>query len=799
MLFPEEHAADLKKWIVKRLENTSDADADVLADYVLALLRHDGDPQAVRSLFESEMPDFLKEDSTVFVNDVFEAIAQKSYLPGAPQPRPNQQQHSALDPYSLSYDDIPATQGSRGSLPTSNESRKRTFSDRGEPATRNGRDGRFDGSSYKQARRGGPVFSGGGGGDGGGRSEDSENFQGATLPVPPFPSLPGEQQPPFPFPPIDPEIFRAFLEKGFPAGQNFAPFFPGQPARPPGRRRPRCRDYDTKGYCSRGSTCNFAHGDDSMYPLQFPMPFGQLQGVQSVEEYDPANALLPGIFNSTLVGQSSPNSAPGSRRSNPNHGRGGKRHGQSKRPQGKGLVADGPVSDKTKSTIVVVSIPEENFTQEQVREFFSQFGNILEVTLQNYKRTAIVRFDSWGAANSAYSSPKVIFDNRFVKVFWQKDDEISSSVNGANGFKKTTGGSVTGNSEPGAGGAGTPPPEIDMEEFIRKQEEAQKAYEEKARKLKEVEAQRLEVEKRQQELLAKQREARATLGKLLQKSRGNSADTEGETKSLKPTSTSEALRAQLAALEAEALQLGLDPDAPPTDEMTHSWSARGGGRGGGGYPYRARGYAPRGFRGGFRGGRGNNHAAYAMYSLDNRPKRVILTGVDFTMPEKDEMLRQYLFGVGEFTSIETSPTSTSISFKDRKTAEKFFNQVSLNGGEIPGINDGGKVELAWPDGSSSPVSSAAGTPSSTTGMNATIHGGGGHNTAATTKNGNVTATTTTTTTTTDDHNESSDDKDVDIILDSQNHRQAAMNQQQQQQSNDNDSMDYDVADDNQWD
>ncbi len=86
MLFSEQDAPLLKKWIVKRLENTqvnpvailtnsqenvqetnkifanrSDADADVLADYVLALLRHDGDIQTVRRLCEEEIPDFLKE------------------------------------------------------------------------------------------------------------------------------------------------------------------------------------------------------------------------------------------------------------------------------------------------------------------------------------------------------------------------------------------------------------------------------------------------------------------------------------------------------------------------------------------------------------------------------------------------------------------------------------------------------------------------------------------------------------------------------------------------------------------
>ena len=47
-----------------RQHNSSDADADVLADYVLALLRHDGDMQTVRRLCEEEIPDFLKEGKT---------------------------------------------------------------------------------------------------------------------------------------------------------------------------------------------------------------------------------------------------------------------------------------------------------------------------------------------------------------------------------------------------------------------------------------------------------------------------------------------------------------------------------------------------------------------------------------------------------------------------------------------------------------------------------------------------------------------------------------------------------------
>lgn len=92
MLFPEEDAPQLKTWIVKRIENTyvplvpscllccslpgfepqlltcalstrSDADSDVFAEYVIALLKHDGDQAAIRKVCEEEIPDFLNEGS----------------------------------------------------------------------------------------------------------------------------------------------------------------------------------------------------------------------------------------------------------------------------------------------------------------------------------------------------------------------------------------------------------------------------------------------------------------------------------------------------------------------------------------------------------------------------------------------------------------------------------------------------------------------------------------------------------------------------------------------------------------
>lgn len=50
--------------------------------------------------------------------------------------------------------------------------------------------------------------------------------------------------------------------------------YPGMPEFPqqgfggrgqPRRRGRRCRDFDTKGYCSRGNTCMFDHGNESVY------------------------------------------------------------------------------------------------------------------------------------------------------------------------------------------------------------------------------------------------------------------------------------------------------------------------------------------------------------------------------------------------------------------------------------------------------------------------------------------------------------------------------------------------------
>ena len=239
----------------------------------------------------------------------------------------------------------------------------------------------------------------------------------------------------------------------------------------------------------------------------------------------------------------------------------------------------GPNHDRSIATIVVEQIPEERFDETLVRRFFSEFGNIKEVTMQPYKRLALVKFEEYAAARRAYESPKVIFDNRFVKVYWYKPGGIPTPP-------------VT------AKGTANPPlvpkeedQPIDMEKFERDAVAAQKKLEEKKLQMKDVEAKRQALEKQKEELARKQTEEKQ---KLLEKLAAKGIAVDGDTPMNdvingtsradkgKVSAHTKALREKVAELEAEAKSLGLD-SALSENPSSHS---RGRGRGRGRASYR---------------------------------------------------------------------------------------------------------------------------------------------------------------------------------------------------------------------
>ncbi|KAF4865831.1 putative RNA-binding protein [Colletotrichum siamense] len=655
MFFPQEDGPLLKAWLMKKLPEVSDTETDILADYVLALLAsQEGDAAPIRTACESELPQFLNTDTAPdFVDELFRVIEYKSYLPGAPPP-PKKRSETAGESRYTEH----SSHTSRSDTSPQTGSRKRSYYDRGDADASSGHAER----AYKQLRRGqwDPSFLTRG--DGG-----TDEYQNQAYPngYSQLPAGPAPYDPHYPQPPTGPQAWRDASPR-MPAYSQVPPYGTSQGPR---RNRQKCRDFATKGYCARGSSCQYDHGSE---PIWLPAN-DATNGPPQLSEFDVQAAAMMMSQNFQAMQQlmEAFNAERGGR-----GGKKGRQGAKSRRHQNRAsFSAEGPAIDETRTTIVVENIPDEHMSEESVRGFFSEFGTIEDIWMQPQRRLAVLKYDSWTAANAAYRSPKAIFDNRFVRVFWHQDEnEQAAAAAGADGTD------LGGEQHPAE-------PEFDMEEFLQKQEEAQKLHQEKMQKKQELDKQRQELEHRQRELLARHREEQKKLQARLAGSRHGSPENPDEDAG----SLSSALRAQLAALEDEAKLLGLDPSA--MDEPTPWYAAsRGRGRGRGGSVPRGRGgFAPRG-RGSYRGGyRGDVHAAYAAYSLDNRPKTVSVTGVDFTSPEKDEALRQYLLGIGEFTDINTTPSNTQVTFKDRKTAEKFY--YGLTNHEIPGVD--GKLELSW--------------------------------------------------------------------------------------------------------
>ena len=299
--------------------------------------------------------------------------------------------------------------------------------------------------------------------------------------------------------------------------------------------------------------------------------------------------------------------------------------------------ARGQIQARSNTAIVVENIPAANCTEDQVRTFFGQFGEISEVTMHAPQRIAIVKYSTSAAARAALTSPKAIFDNRFVKVYWLKaqlDLQPDGNVAQGMGYVK----------EEGEDGVHPDELEIDMESFTRKQELAQERHAKRVAERAELSRKKEEIDKQLRELAVKQAEQMRRLQeKLAQKNGASKKRDTAKPADVSTTLTTSKLRAQLAALEAEAKTLGIDTDA--IDDTLQTWdNDQFGGWAGcrGGYaPRFFRGY--RGYSGGAYRGRGNMHGSpYAAYCLDNRPKVVAISGADFTVLDKYEALRHYL-------------------------------------------------------------------------------------------------------------------------------------------------------------
>ncbi|CZT19010.1 uncharacterized protein RCC_04855 [Ramularia collo-cygni] len=631
MILDDAESELLKTYITKLLEDVSDADSDVLADYVLALIKTDDAEDVAKPNCIDNLRDFLGERAESFVEQVFAAIAAKTYDPSRLPVTPVAPARSHMPGgQKRPYNEANGVYGGHGQIYDGGRPVKRA-----RQSGRGGARGSFD-------QRGG-----------------RQQFGGA-----PFgqqvPQMPG--MPPFDFDPsnIDPNNPMAGL---LALQQAMGGMLPGgmpgfsMPGAPPpsngSRGGRRCRDYDTKGFCARGASCNFEHGDD-------PYIVGN-------EEYDPNQATLLNV---------QPSRTGFVNTSSNGRGRGGQRgRGANTNFRGGGKRSDishgGPNHDTSVTSVVVEQIPDDKFDEQSVRDFFGEFGNIENINMQQYKRLAVVEYEDYESAKRAYDSPKVIFDNRFVKVYWYKADALQKPPNGRSPapYRKEE---------------QEEEPQIDLEEIARKQEEAQHRHEEQKKQRENAQRQKEELEVRMKEIEAERRK----MNEMLAKKAGKAAPVEP---AAKENGEHQDLRETLAKLEAEAKSLGIDPNAAAGNGWNDSAYPP---RGRGAYRGRGRGRAFNApYRGGWAagGGRGGGN----VMRLDNRPKAVSVTFSEGGYEDHDEALRQWLlFNSGESTILSKHPDKQNaalIEFAERYRAENFMAAAST-----PDFPLAGKMEeLVW--------------------------------------------------------------------------------------------------------
>ncbi|KAI0374368.1 hypothetical protein BV20DRAFT_1041340 [Pilatotrama ljubarskyi] len=490
MLFDPDTANHLKPWLVRTLEPICDAEPGALADYILALLKHNAPESELRKELVEQLEEFLEKGAfsqqcPSFVDTLFTALRTKSYLPYSATP-------SAGYPSSSTSADvgipIPLDGLLNPSPPSPERGRKRgidhdEYNSHGpSKGARLNNDGQFSRYGGRNDRS-----SWGGRGDRGDRGGRMD--------------LAGRPD---------------FMDGGM-AGMDMGTGMNGMNGRGPNYRPPErrgiCRDYHNNGYCARGAFCKYSHGEDAVIPTQlFPlaggaMPFMPMMGAGGMPfpmgaaaaggAYDPHERMdmrpmparppngRPAVLPRTDEGDAPIGKKPGELPviqdltpqvpmedvSPHNAGEGFRPQQQHSRAPMEGmvptydvpphmLVADGGMAPRpfpsngrgqprggrgrggifsgdahsfrpekrNDKTLVVEKIPEDKLTLGAVNDWFSKFGTVTNVAVDAPSAKALVSFSEHSEAYKAWKSEEAVFGNRFVKVFWHRPMEGHGQV-----------------------------------------------------------------------------------------------------------------------------------------------------------------------------------------------------------------------------------------------------------------------------------------------------------------------------------------------------------------------------------
>uniref|UniRef100_H3CVQ6 RNA binding motif protein 26 n=1 Tax=Tetraodon nigroviridis TaxID=99883 RepID=H3CVQ6_TETNG len=309
----------LKTWLSDTLEPICDADPSALAKYVVALVKKDKSEKELKALCIDQLDVFLQKETQQFVDRLFEAILNKSYLPQSEQPssvaktekdeqkkdEPNREDerekkfsrrvnHSPQSssrysrdgrgddrkrddrPRKRDYDRNPVRRDSYRDRYNRRRGRSRSYSRSRSRSWSKDRIRERQSSSHSQSRtrsRSRERDSGKLKFDQDQRGEGGDGYPPASLASAATTSH-------FPVPTLSSTItVVAPTHHHNNTSESWSDFHPDRPVEhvpfvraPPPQPRKRCRDYDEKGLCMRGDMCPFDHGSDPVVVEDVNLP-----------------------------------------------------------------------------------------------------------------------------------------------------------------------------------------------------------------------------------------------------------------------------------------------------------------------------------------------------------------------------------------------------------------------------------------------------------------------------------------------------------------------------------------------
>ncbi|KAF7982060.1 hypothetical protein HWV62_30346 [Athelia sp. TMB] len=742
MLFDTTTAPQLKPWLVRTLEPICDAEPGALAEYILALLKHNVPETEMRKELTAQLDEFLEKDT------LFTVLRTKSYLPYATDSAPKGPRADSGIPIPL--ESGPSLPDSRG------QKRSMEYDDR-------------DGRPAK-----GPRLN-----DGPGQ----------------FPRLPnGMNQQPWNGNGLGGMIGMGGGMGGGGMGAHMNGRRP-HAYQPPDMRRGLCRDYHNNGFCARGETCKYSHGEEAVVPGQFfpgpSMPYmqgmfqnggmpygggpgmgggggaynpnesqldmrpshppqggmgmgmgppggmmggrnrppmmhregpaprsGELPVIQDLTPQVPKDESQPqpiptsdttptnGAFGMHMDVDDAMNGNPGFRPMRGGRGRGAP-HGNGN-GHGQGTAQNmRPTKGRGDKTLVIEKIPEDNLSLDAVNGWFKRFGTVTNVAIDARSAKALITFAEHEEAHAAWKSQDAVFGNRFVKLFWHRPME----GHGQGGQKALAASAplvakVNAPPPPPQPTTAPPPtpkpprkasaPNATVASLAAKQKLLEEQIAEQKSLMGQLGSASADEKKTIMARLRKLGEEMkpapspaATPGPTEPKDREAKErerldkELEGHSSTPQPESSAEPntedLKAKLARLKAEAASLGLPEALADASGYNAPYPGfRGRGRG------RARGGF---YRGAARGG----PPPRASMKLDNRPKKLLVKGV---ADAGVQAVRDWFETTGQVDSLDAAENGDLVvAFKTRAAAE----QGLAKGFNIPQV---GPVQITWVSGQS---------------------------------------------------------------------------------------------------